>query len=173
MTQYNKRYILSTYWENWDFCIIQQEIEQAFQWYQIHKNRSDTFENTSFTKRDFPFIFFIFYKLFCSLPQNKHGRQDVPFVVLGHICMWRITTEGLCRQGLFSDMGRKAGKIFHASKQKVPYVGQAYFEILGKLYLKNIKKMVEKDTIVFLTFSKVAVQFFEVCYDWQACLSLI
>ena len=34
----------------------------------------------------FPFIFFIFYTLFCSLSQNEHGRQDVPFVVLGHKC---------------------------------------------------------------------------------------
>ena len=47
---------------------------------------SDTFENTSFTKWEFPFIFLIFCILFCSLSQNKPGRQDVPFVALGHIC---------------------------------------------------------------------------------------
>ena len=34
---------------------------------------------------EFPFNFFIFYTLFCSLSQNKPGRQDVPFVALGHI----------------------------------------------------------------------------------------
>ena len=51
------------------------------------KNLSDTFENTSFTKCEFLFIFFIFYTLFCSLSQNKPGRQDVPFVVLGHIVL--------------------------------------------------------------------------------------
>ena len=45
----------------------------------------DTFENTSFTKCEFIFILFIFYALFCSLSQNKPGRQEVPFVVLGHI----------------------------------------------------------------------------------------
>ena len=46
---------------------------------------------TSFTKCDFPFIFFIVYTLFCSLSQNKPGRQDVLFVVLGHICIfWYI-----------------------------------------------------------------------------------
>ena len=56
-----------------------------FQWYQIHKYWSDTFENTSFTKCEFPFIFFAFYTLFCSWSQNKPGRQNVPFVVLGHI----------------------------------------------------------------------------------------
>ena len=39
----------------------------------------------SFTKCKFPFIFFIFYTLFGSLSQNKPGRQDAPFVVLGHI----------------------------------------------------------------------------------------
>ena len=45
----------------------------------------DTFESTTFTKCEFPFIFFIFYTvLFIS--QNKPGRKDVPFVVLGHIC---------------------------------------------------------------------------------------
>ena len=58
VTQYNNRYILSTF----------QKIE-IFVW-----------------KCEFPFIFFIFYyTLFCSLSQNKPGRQDVPFVVLGHI----------------------------------------------------------------------------------------
>ena len=40
-----------------------------------------------FYKVEFPFIFFIFYTLFCSLSQNKPGRQDVPFVVLGHILL--------------------------------------------------------------------------------------
>ena len=29
---------------------------------------------------------YTFYTLFCSLSQNELGRQDVPFVVLGHIC---------------------------------------------------------------------------------------
>ena len=29
--------------------------------------------------------FLLFYTLFCSLSQNEAGRQDVPFVVLGHI----------------------------------------------------------------------------------------
>ena len=53
--------------------------------YKICKNCSDTFENTSFTTCEFPFIFFIFYTLFGSLLQNKPGRQDVAFVVLGHI----------------------------------------------------------------------------------------
>ena len=51
---------------------------------KIRKNWSDTFERTTFTKSVFPFIFFIFYPLFCSLSQNEPGRQDVPFVVLGH-----------------------------------------------------------------------------------------
>ena len=34
---------------------------------------------------EFSFIFYIFYTLFCSLSQNKPGRQDVPFVVLGKL----------------------------------------------------------------------------------------
>ena len=58
---------------------------KSFPWYKICKNGSDHFENTSFTKCEFPFILFIFYTLFGSLSQNKHGGQDVPFVVLGHI----------------------------------------------------------------------------------------
>ena len=34
----------------------------------------------------FPFIFFIFYTLFVHyLRMNLAGRQDVPFVVMGHI----------------------------------------------------------------------------------------
>ena len=33
----------------------------------------------------FPFNFSIFYTLFCSLSKNKLGRQDVSFVVMGHI----------------------------------------------------------------------------------------
>ena len=34
---------------------------------------------------NFLLFIFIFYTLICSLSQNKPGRQDVPFVVLGHI----------------------------------------------------------------------------------------
>ena len=51
------------------------------------KNWSDTCE---FTKCVFPFIFFIFYTLFCLLSQNKLGWQDVPFVALGHICKFML-----------------------------------------------------------------------------------
>ena len=50
------------------------------------KNWRDTFGNTTFTKSVFPFIFFTFCTLLCPLSQNQLGRQDVPFVVLGHIC---------------------------------------------------------------------------------------
>ena len=53
----------------------------SFQWYKIRKNWSETFENISFKKLNF----LLFYTLFCSLSHNKPGRQDVPFVVLGHI----------------------------------------------------------------------------------------
>ena len=50
-----------------------------------HKDCSDSLEDTSLTKCDFSIIFFLFYTLFGSLSKNKLGRQDVPFVVLGHI----------------------------------------------------------------------------------------
>ena len=33
---------------------------------------------------DFP-LFSLYFTQFCSLSQSKPGRQDVPFVVLGHI----------------------------------------------------------------------------------------
>ena len=46
---------------------------------------SDTFENASFTKCEFIFIFFIFYTLFCSLSHNKHGRPTwCPFYLTGY-----------------------------------------------------------------------------------------
>ena len=57
------------------------------------KNWSDTFESTTFTKWIFHFILFIFYTLFCSLSENELGREDVPFVVMGHI--WKMN-EGSC-----------------------------------------------------------------------------
>ena len=68
----------------------------AFQWYQIHKKWSDTLENTRFSKCEFIFTLFTFYTLFCSLSENKPGRQNVPFVVLGHThiyfaCFIRLT----------------------------------------------------------------------------------
>ena len=43
------------------------------------------FESTTFRKCVFPFIFFTFYALLCSLSPHELGRQDVPFVVMGHI----------------------------------------------------------------------------------------
>ena len=76
-----KVHLVSTFEKNWDLCIVWRKIQQAFQWYQICKNWSDTFENTTFSMFVFPFIFFIFYTLFCSLSQNELGR---PFVVMGH-----------------------------------------------------------------------------------------
>ena len=82
-TQYNKRYILSTFEKIEIFALSNIRFNKLSN--DFHKYWSDTFENTSFTKCEFPFIFFIFYTLFCLLSQNKPGRQDVPFVVLGHI----------------------------------------------------------------------------------------
>ena len=63
--------------------------EHSYQWlYPIPENWSDTFGNTTFTKSVFPFIFFIF----CTLSQNKPGRQNVLylFVVLGRHILRKI-----------------------------------------------------------------------------------
>ena len=81
VTQYNKRYILSTF----------DKIEIfAFSIRRFNKLFNDTkFMNIEVIllkyELNFSFIFFIFYTLFCSLSQNKPGRQDVPFVVLGNM----------------------------------------------------------------------------------------
>ena len=47
-------------------CLLLRKLRFLFQWYQIHKKWRDSFENTSFTKCEFPFIFLIFYTLFYS-----------------------------------------------------------------------------------------------------------
>ena len=70
---------------NWNFRQATHSPWSCHKCYQICNNWSDTSESTTFTKRVFPFIFFIFYTIFCSFSQNKLGRQDVPFVVMGHI----------------------------------------------------------------------------------------
>ena len=73
VTQYIKRDILSSFEKIEIFTLYNRRfLNQSFQWYQK-------------VLQEFPFIFFKFYTLFCSLSQNKPGRQDVPFVVLGHI----------------------------------------------------------------------------------------
>ena len=54
----------------------------AFQWYQTYQNWTATFENIRMSL----IIFFIFYKLFCPISQNKPGRHKVLFVVMRHIC---------------------------------------------------------------------------------------
>ena len=46
-------------------------------------------------KCKFHFISNIFYSLFCSLSQNKPDRQDVPFVVLGHILLVQVEGAGM------------------------------------------------------------------------------
>ena len=61
VTQYNKRYILSSFEKIEVFASSNRRFKKALQWYQIYKNLSNTFENTSFTKYEFPFIHFIFY----------------------------------------------------------------------------------------------------------------
>ena len=75
VTQYNQRYILSNF---------------------TSRGLNKLSNNTQFLKileiqhlhcmYVFPFIFSIFYTLFCSLSQNKPDRLDVPFVVLDRIC---------------------------------------------------------------------------------------
>ena len=49
--------------------------------------------------------------------------------------------------------------ICDTSQLKVPYAGHAYFEILGKIALLNIDKIIRKIYYLFLIFSRVAVNF--------------
>ena len=89
VTQYYRRYILSTFEENEIFALYNRRFNKLSSDTKFLKNEVILYENTSFTKCEFIFIFFIFYTLFCSLSQiilyHKPGWQDVPFVVLGHI----------------------------------------------------------------------------------------
>ena len=65
VTQYNKRYILSTF-AKIEILYYPTEDLTSFPvpWYQIHKNWSDTFENTSFTKCEFPLFSLYFTHCF-------------------------------------------------------------------------------------------------------------
>ena len=59
------------------FRFWQYLTEDAYQWYPIPENWSDTFGNTTLTISVFPFILLIFFTLFCSLSSNKPGRQEL------------------------------------------------------------------------------------------------
>ena len=82
VTSHNKRYrTLCLFWKFWDICSFVEIIKQAFQWYQTFTKWSPTFEDMIKSWCIFLIIFFIFYKLFCSISQNKSCRHKVPFVV--------------------------------------------------------------------------------------------
>ena len=49
---------------------------------KFSKYLSDTFENTSFTKCEFPFIFFIFYPLFCFAHYLRINLADIMSLLL-------------------------------------------------------------------------------------------
>ena len=85
VTQYNKMYTLSTFEKVEMFAVSNRGFNKLSNDTQFLKNEAILLEIQQFTKSIFPFIYFIFCTLFCSLSQNKHGRQDVPFVVLGHL----------------------------------------------------------------------------------------
>ena len=81
VTQYNTRYILSTFEDIEIFALYNRRCNKLFNDTKFIKIGVILFENTSLTMCEFILIFFIFYTLFCSLSQNKPGRQNVPFVV--------------------------------------------------------------------------------------------
>ena len=86
VTQYNKRYILSAFEKKMRFFHYLTEDLTSFPMIKFIKIEVILLKVQLFQSVPFPFILFLFCKLFCSLSQNKLGRQDVPFVVLGHIC---------------------------------------------------------------------------------------
>ena len=92
VTQYNKRYILSTFEKIEIFVLSDCRFNKLSNDTQFIKIEAIVLK--SFTKCEFPFIFLIFYTLFCSLSQNKPGRQDVPCVVLGHnYCLSKVVMK--------------------------------------------------------------------------------
>ena len=85
VTQYNKRYILSTFEKYEIFVLSNSRFNKLSNYTKFIKIEVILLKIQVLQKCEFPFIFFIFYTLFCSFFQNKSGRQDVPLVVLGHI----------------------------------------------------------------------------------------
>ena len=95
VTQYNKGYYLSTF----------EKIEIfALSYRRFNKLSSDT----KFIKievillkiqvfQSVNFLLFPLYFTHCSLSQNKPGRQDVPFVELGHICLKLMKNIEICK----------------------------------------------------------------------------
>ena len=59
-------------------------MKQAFQWYQSYYNWTAT--ATEKIVYFSYFKFFIFYKLFCHISQNKPCQHKIPFVVMCHKC---------------------------------------------------------------------------------------
>ena len=89
MTQYNKRYILSTY---------EKKIEINYARFNKLSNDAKVVKNevillkVHFLQSTLLFNL-LFYTLFCSLSQNKLGQQYVPFVVLGHKIILELITD--------------------------------------------------------------------------------
>ena len=84
VTQYNKRYILCTFEKieifvlsNWRFNKISNNTK--FIKLEGIILKIQVLQSVNFL------LFSLYLTLFCSLSQNEAGRQDVPFVVLGHI----------------------------------------------------------------------------------------
>ena len=83
MTQYNKRYILFVFDKieilassNMRFNKLSDDTK--FVKIEVILLKIQVLQSVNFL------LFSLFYTLFGSLSQNKPGRQDVPFVVLGH-----------------------------------------------------------------------------------------
>ena len=84
VTQYNKRYILSTFEKIEIFALSNRRLNKLSndtQFIQIEV--MILFENTSFTKCEFLSFSLYFTHCFVHYLRRKPGRQDVPFVSTG------------------------------------------------------------------------------------------
>ena len=68
----------------------------------------------------FPFIFLIFCKLFWSLSQNEPGRQDGPFVVLGHIFSNKMSIP-------YSSKTVQMNRVYRVIKKTLDLTLEIYF----------------------------------------------
>ena len=85
VTQYNKRFILSTFEKIEIVALSNRRFNKLSNDTKFVKIEVILLKIQVLQSVNFLLFSLIFYTLFCSLSQNKPGRQDVPFVVLGHI----------------------------------------------------------------------------------------
>ena len=100
VTQYNKRYILSTFEKIEIFVLSNRRFNKHSNDTKFIKIGRDSFENTSFTKCEFPFILFVFYTLFLFAHYLRINLADIMSLLLSWVTFYisKVQTDQKCKK---------------------------------------------------------------------------